>query len=1065
MRIVLDAQSVQFELASGVCNGPLLTFTAAFLRHREQHEVILLLRAAIGDTVEQIRAALNPLIASDQLRIWHAPAPASDGNQPTVDGWIAHAGACIFDAVITRIEPDVVVITQRMVPDSMDDVIRPTNTVGNFWSAVVVAPSARTESAPVWPPQCHADGLQLQLSGANLIGALAPLVAGEICKVFGSAPCRDVPGQETIDAATPESLADQILQATSALKKRPETSQAPLSRKKKLAYVSPLPPLRSGISDYSADLLTELVRHYDIEVIVDQNEVSAPWIMNNCTVRNIQWFYDHPDHYDRIIYHFGNSSFHQHMFEMHERAPGVIVLHDFFLGDVINFLEAHHLLDSFLSISLYRSHGYKSILDRFTERELSNVIRQYPANLHVLLNAQGVIVHSNYSKKLADQWYGRNFSSHWSVIPLLRKIAKQVDRDQIRATLGYKPTDFLVCSFGFLGPTKLNHSLLDAWLQSEMVHNQDCYLVFVGEIHGGDYGVHLEKTIKDSLYEKRIRITGWADEARFHAFLDAADVAVQLRSQSRGETSAAVFDCMSRAVPTVVNAHGSFAELPHDAVWMLPEEFDTGDLTYALESLWHDPGLRRSLGGKARAHVSELNNPGICARQYARAIEESYAHSSGSIPALIRQISAHNAPAPNGDELAAVASAIAESMPEKRAARQLLVDVSATCRNDLKTGIQRVVRALVWELIQAPPVGYRIEPVYLTDEGGRWHYRYARTWTSGVLGVQCEWLPDDAAEFYADDVLLVADFTARFAVEAENCGLLSRIKETGVGVHFVVYDLLPILTPEFFPPGQFGFSDWIHTVNRVANSALCISESVAKNLRAWVNDHPEPRFQPIDIGWFHLGADIDQSAPTKGMMKDARRFLSIINSAPSFLMVGTIEPRKGYSQVVDAFTRLWTDGVQINLVIVGKEGWLGLPDDQRRTIPEVIDKLRHHPESGKRLLWMNGASDEFLLTLYASCTCLIAASEGEGFGLPLIEAAQHKIPIIARDIPVFREVAGTHAYYFDGLRPEDLAVTIQDWLALNKYGAVPSSSDMPWLTWKQSAQRVLQHLGLLAADA
>ena len=86
---------------------------------------------------------------------------------------------------------------------------------------------------------------------------------------------------------------------------------------------------------------------------------------------------------------------------------------------------------------------------------------------------------------------------------------------------------------------------------------------------------------------------------------------------------------------------------------------------------------------------------------------------------------------------------------------------------------------------------------------------------------------------------------------------------------------------------------------------------------------------------------------------------------------------------------------------------------------------------------------------------MIAASEGEGFGLPLIEAAQHKLPIIARDIPVFREVAGEHAYYFNGLEPQALADAIKQWVGLNSEGKAPQSDGMPWLTWRQSTQQLL----------
>ena len=163
-------------------------------------------------------------------------------------------------------------------------------------------------------------------------------------------------------------------------------------------------------------------------------------------------------------------------------------------------------------------------------------------------------------------------------------------------------------------------------------------------------------------------------------------------------------------------------------------------------------------------------------------------------------------------------------------------------------------------------------------------------------------------------------------------------------------------------------------------------------------------------------------------------------------MVGTIEPRKGHAQALAAFERLWTAGVQANLIIVGREGW---------GLEQLTKRLRTHPERGKRLLWLEGASDEMLLRFYESAVALLAASEGEGFGLPLVEAAKHGLPIIARDLPVFREVAGEHAFYFSGMSPEDLGAAISSWLALRERGEAPSSEGMPWLTWAQSTSQLL----------
>jgi glycosyltransferase involved in cell wall biosynthesis len=286
------------------------------------------------------------------------------------------------------------------------------------------------------------------------------------------------------------------------------------------------------------------------------------------------------------------------------------------------------------------------------------------------------------------------------------------------------------------------------------------------------------------------------------------------------------------------------------------------------------------------------------------------------------------------------------------------------------------------------------------------------------------------------------------------------LKTNGVGIYFCVFDLLPVKMPEFFPPGLFGFLEWLRALTGVADGAICISQTVAEDLSAWVNVSCPTRLPAMSIDWFHLGADIKNSIPTTGFPKNAEKVLSRIKAAPSFLMVGTIEPRKGYLQTLNAFTRLWREGVDVNLVIVGQEGWSGLPDNMRRTIPAIVGQLRHHPELGKRLLWLEGISDEYLEKIYAASTCLVVASEGEGFGLPLIEAAQHKLPIIARDIPVFREVAGKHAYYFVGLEPWQLVEAIMSWRDLEKNNKAPASFEMPWLTWKQSSENLVRKLGL-----
>jgi glycosyltransferase involved in cell wall biosynthesis len=181
------------------------------------------------------------------------------------------------------------------------------------------------------------------------------------------------------------------------------------------------------------------------------------------------------------------------------------------------------------------------------------------------------------------------------------------------------------------------------------------------------------------------------------------------------------------------------------------------------------------------------------------------------------------------------------------------------------------------------------------------------------------------------------------------------------------------------------------------------------------------------------------------MEANAGHLLRQLRERPCILMVATIEPRKGQQQVLDALDLLWDEGNDLNLVLVGKSGW---------GMEQFENRLQRHPQRDKQLFWLRGISDEMLQQVYAASSLLLSASTGEGFGLPLIEAAQHGLPILARDIPVFREIAGDHALYFSGDKPRDLAMAIRQWQRLHGACEVPSSAGLNYLSWKQSASQL-----------
>lgn len=183
---------------------------------------------------------------------------------------------------------------------------------------------------------------------------------------------------------------------------------------------------------------------------------------------------------------------------------------------------------------------------------------------------------------------------------------------------------------------------------------------------------------------------------------------------------------------------------------------------------------------------------------------------------------------------------------------------------------------------------------------------------------------------------------------------------------------------------------WLKAIAQF-DGVTCISRAVADEFRNWLQENAPEHSDRLAIKWFHLGADTDNSVPTTGRPADADQKLALLAQAPSFLAVGTIEPRKGHRQTLAAFDQLWAKGEQANLVFVGKLGWM---------MDDFAKHLRRHPQYGKRLFWLESISGEHLDEIYAACTVLIAPSEGEGFGLPIVEAARHGLPVLARDIPV-----------------------------------------------------------------
>ena len=95
---------------------------------------------------------------------------------------------------------------------------------------------------------------------------------------------------------------------------------------------------------------------------------------------------------------------------------------------------------------------------------------------------------------------------------------------------------------------------------------------------------------------------------------------------------------------------------------------------------------------------------------------------------------------------------------------------------------------------------------------------------------------------------------------------------------------------------------------------------------------------------------------------------------------------------------------------------------------------------------------------YSDSDCLIVASYGEGFGLPIVEAAAQGLAILARDLPVFREIAAGHAQYFGGDGATGLLSALSNWVTLFRANQHPKSEHIELITWESSANNIAEKL-------
>ena len=232
------------------------------------------------------------------------------------------------------------------------------------------------------------------------------------------------------------------------------------------------------------------------------------------------------------------------------------------------------------------------------------------------------------------------------------------------------------------------------------------------------------------------------------------------------------------------------------------------------------------------------------------------------------------------------------------------------------------------------------------------------------------------------------------------------------------------------------FKNYYYKFMDIIDGIITISKYSMDQIMLYSNDNNKN----INYNYFYLGADYKTENKKSAFIRDKIKHLSDCN--PFYLAVGTIEPRKNYSFILDAFEQLWYDGYDVSLCLVGKVGW---------KCDDVIDRINILAKSSGKLHFFSDLNDEELEYCYHKSKALIFASIVEGFGLPLVEAIHHGKPVIASDIPVFREIGDNYPLYFDLKDPVYLKRIISDF-ENGKY--VNCFIPKNWLTWDESMQNL-----------
>ncbi|HYU31911.1 MAG TPA: glycosyltransferase family 4 protein [Thermoanaerobaculia bacterium] len=408
----------------------------------------------------------------------------------------------------------------------------------------------------------------------------------------------------------------------------------------RLAYFSPFPPARSGIADYSAELVPCLAEHLEVELFVDEGARVDESLTARFPVRGDRAFPSlwEAGRYDAVLYHVGNNpDFHARTWKMLQSIPGIVVLHEAML---------HHLVRG-MTLARGDQEGYveemryaygktgEALARRSVGTGIPLDVWSYPLFERVVDASLGLIVHNDCT---GDRVRASRPGTRIVKIPhhlSLRELDGALSTEQARAALGIPPDAFVVASFGFITPAKRLDVALRAFARLKREVPDAVYLL-VGEVSPHyDFASVLTADLAPG-----VTVVGRTDLDRFLFHMLAADLAINLRYPSAGETSGTLIRLLGMGKPVIVSHTGAFSEIPDDCCAKIDlDETEEELLAAVLRRLALDEPLRRRMGENARRHMAEHHTLEGSARAYAgfvREIVEARPRPFLAVPPLAR---------------------------------------------------------------------------------------------------------------------------------------------------------------------------------------------------------------------------------------------------------------------------------------------------------------------------------------------------------------------------------------------------------------------------------------------